>query len=337
MSRQLIQDKRPDPISADIRALILRIKGMNFGKIDETLNKIDTRTENQHIMSSCPDYQPQRPRVSPQERQQQEPVVESQRFKPDIGTATRRLIEGRLTVKDVTQDNNAVEVFVQKKLRYARAAEILAPDNANWAGAMLMIYDQMDTEIKHFLPAPDQYDTFEDYMKVIEKSKSLLLQADNLHLFLTGKKDCSTQYYDSLIQNDQYHNKYNRSANQRDQSNRNKRSSATFEKYNSQDQRDRNFKGHDREFYKKRQSNENDRSRERRAEGDRSQADKPIIANGRSDYHLRKPKSNDRAYLVESSEEADDETSSQQSKSDTQSEAGHFVGERVVSKEEHKH
>jgi hypothetical protein len=46
MLRQLIQDKRPDLISVDIRALILRIKGMNFGKINETLNKINTQTEN---------------------------------------------------------------------------------------------------------------------------------------------------------------------------------------------------------------------------------------------------------------------------------------------------
>ena len=81
----------------------------------------------------------------------------------------------------------------------------------------------------------------------------------------------------------------------------------------------------------------NHRSRERRPEEDRRR-DKPIIANGRSDYHLRKDR-NERAHLVRDAlsgnEKSDDETASQSSVSDADSQAAHFVGERVVSVQDH--
>jgi hypothetical protein len=86
---------------------------------------------------------------------------------------------------------------------------MLAPDNANWAGTMSMIYNQIDMEIKHFLRAPDSGDTLEEYMKIIEKSKALLYsQADNQYPYLTRKSNRSNQQYDSSTRNDQNRDKY---------------------------------------------------------------------------------------------------------------------------------
>ncbi len=39
---------------------------------------------------------------------------------------------------------------------------------------MLIIYNQIDIEIKYFLQVPDLGNTLEEYMKIIKKSKVLL-------------------------------------------------------------------------------------------------------------------------------------------------------------------
>ncbi|KAK4148603.1 hypothetical protein C8A00DRAFT_19593, partial [Chaetomidium leptoderma] len=89
------------------------------------------------------------------------------RFTPDAATATQSFNDAFLSLKEVAKDDSAISVFVQRKLRYARAMGILADDNTNWCGVMVQIWSSMELAIKQSLRAPSYFATLDDYMREI--------------------------------------------------------------------------------------------------------------------------------------------------------------------------
>ncbi|RYC55608.1 hypothetical protein CHU98_g10598 [Xylaria longipes] len=93
------------------------------------------------------------------------------RFKTRPGHATKKFLQGRLTLYDIATNRNAIPQYIQRKLRYARANGTLARDNSNWAGVMENIRDQWDDEILDQIRAPKDKETLHDYMQKVEKAR----------------------------------------------------------------------------------------------------------------------------------------------------------------------
>lgn len=99
------------------------------------------------------------------------------RFNPDAATATRDFNESSLSLRDIAEDDHAMNIFVQKKLRWARAMGILDIANANWQGVMVQIWSSMDLRIRQYVQAPRRQSTLADYMQGLEESRAILLAA----------------------------------------------------------------------------------------------------------------------------------------------------------------
>lgn len=90
------------------------------------------------------------------------------RFMLRPGKAAMKFHEGRLTLRDIAADSNALPMFVQRKLRYARAQQSLDRDNNNWQGIMEGIRDQWDEEINDKIRRPNPNESLNQYMEEIE-------------------------------------------------------------------------------------------------------------------------------------------------------------------------
>jgi hypothetical protein len=99
------------------------------------------------------------------------------RFKPEASIATQKFTTGVFTLRDLARDEYGLSQFIQKKLRYARAMDILTADNYNWHGVMIQIYSSLSLDVKQFLRAPRRDEKLEDYTMQIEETRSTLLSA----------------------------------------------------------------------------------------------------------------------------------------------------------------
>ncbi|KAK0728907.1 hypothetical protein B0T26DRAFT_187420 [Lasiosphaeria miniovina] len=83
-------------------------------------------------------------------------------YGPDIAHSTAEYNKGKLRVEDVDEDPNAVTRWIQHKVRYAKSAGILNPDNSNWLGVLTQVWARFDLAIKRVIPPPDEADSLAD-------------------------------------------------------------------------------------------------------------------------------------------------------------------------------
>ncbi|KAI0834549.1 hypothetical protein F5Y06DRAFT_300402 [Hypoxylon sp. FL0890] len=92
------------------------------------------------------------------------------RFAMDTVTATTKFTKGTLSYEEAIANENMLMLFVQKKLRYARAMNILGENYVNWYGVMQQIWWSMDWKIQWFLHAPTRETSWDCYMQQINKA-----------------------------------------------------------------------------------------------------------------------------------------------------------------------
>jgi hypothetical protein len=76
-------------------------------------------------------------------------------FRIDPADASEKFVLGNLFLRDIYKDSSSLMTFVQRKMRYARAAGVLQSSNSNWRGPMQQIWDQLSNEIKKHLRSPN--------------------------------------------------------------------------------------------------------------------------------------------------------------------------------------
>ena len=86
------------------------------------------------------------------------------RFLPDAAQASDKFTMAKLSLRDIAQDESALVLFIQKKLRYARAMGLLAPSSINWHSVMVQIWSSMSLDIRQYLRAPLRTGTLASYM-----------------------------------------------------------------------------------------------------------------------------------------------------------------------------
>jgi hypothetical protein len=101
--------------------------------------------------------------------------VMRERFKADPAIATSKFTTGSLTLRDLARNENAMNQYVLRKLRYARGMGILNIRNENWHGVMQQVWNTMALDIRQYLRPPMDTETLTSYMQEIAKSKSNLI------------------------------------------------------------------------------------------------------------------------------------------------------------------
>ncbi|KAK7750468.1 hypothetical protein SLS62_007547 [Diatrype stigma] len=97
------------------------------------------------------------------------------RFRPDAAMATAQFSSSYFVLRDLAENENALQTYVMKKLRWARAMGTLADNNVNWYGVMMQVWSHTDLAVKQYLRQPLQHETLEMYMLQVEQSKATLL------------------------------------------------------------------------------------------------------------------------------------------------------------------
>ena len=120
------------------------------------------------------------------------------RFGPDAAKATKSFYDCKLYLRDVAADEQALQNFVQKKLRWARVMKMLGTDQSNWSSAMMLIWSDMEFEIQQCLPRPDEYASLSEYLMKIERSQVIVNAAAQRHYpSVYSKKSSSRSSYRS--------------------------------------------------------------------------------------------------------------------------------------------
>ncbi|KAK9769282.1 putative Reverse transcriptase [Seiridium cardinale] len=93
------------------------------------------------------------------------------RFKMDPAIATERFAFGIVILKDIAKDESTLVLFIQRRLRYARAFGTLDESNRNWRGVIMQIWSKLLTDIKKYLKAPrNSIKSLEEYMELLMKA-----------------------------------------------------------------------------------------------------------------------------------------------------------------------
>ncbi|EAQ84379.1 hypothetical protein CHGG_08393 [Chaetomium globosum CBS 148.51] len=197
------------------------------------------------------------------------------RFGPDAANATKSFYDCKLYLRDVAADEQALQQFVQKKLRWARSMRMLGPDHSNWSSAMMMIWSHMEFEIQQCLPRPDEFTSLSDYMKKIEKSRIIVNSAALKYYPHLVKKSSNKSSLKSLDKVEDRPRSSRSSSDRREQS----RSSRREERY-----RDDEYRPRDR--YRDNRRRDRDGNRDQRKDYDRR--DKERDDRGKRDEKDRK-------------------------------------------------
>ncbi|EAQ86812.1 hypothetical protein CHGG_08065 [Chaetomium globosum CBS 148.51] len=197
------------------------------------------------------------------------------RFGPDAANATKSFYDCKLYLRDVAADEQALQQFVQKKLRWARSIRMLGPDHSNWSSAMMMIWSHMEFEIQQCLPRPDEFASLSDYMKKIEKSRIIVNSAALKYYPHLVKKSSNKSSLKSLDKAEDRPRSSRSSSDRREQS----RSSRREERY-----RDDEYRPRDR--YRDNRRRDRDGNRDQRKDYDRR--DKERDDRGKRDEKDRK-------------------------------------------------
>ena len=258
------------------------------------------------------------------------------RFLPDAAQASDKFTSAKLSLRDIAQDESALVLFIQKKLRYAKAMGLLAPSSVNWHSVMIQIWSSMSLDIRQYLRAPLRTGTLASYMLQVEEARVLLntlaydvypnivrnrSKAKTLRSGSQGHSSCRDDSYrrdgDGRHFSRPFRDKY-RSNSYRDDRNEPRRSQHSFhdrsDKYRGsndrRDNRDHHNKDHRREHH----------------QDDRRGKD-PRDNHKRTDSHGKKD-SKDRSYQID--EESDDMEKENMSDSDdslSSAESVHHISE----------
>jgi hypothetical protein len=95
------------------------------------------------------------------------------RFPPNVAQCTRRFNNCTITLAEIANDENALERHFQKKLRYARGADILMEGNTNWYGVVHNIFEALPTAIRQLLRPPDRSMTLDQYMYRLAEGRTV--------------------------------------------------------------------------------------------------------------------------------------------------------------------
>ncbi|KAI0172286.1 hypothetical protein GGR52DRAFT_462626 [Hypoxylon sp. FL1284] len=101
--------------------------------------------------------------VSPKEV---EPAVAAAKFSRTV-----------LCADDIASDPDDLVRYVKKKLQYARTMKLLADDDANWHGVMMLIWHGLPHEVKQNLPAPSHSVTLHSYLRCMDWARPQILHS----------------------------------------------------------------------------------------------------------------------------------------------------------------
>lgn len=124
-----------------------------------------------------------------------------ERFAIERSIALKAYSETEISLRKLYRDNEALNNFFQKKIRWVRAMNLIAADNNNWDGALHQIWGSMPLEFRQNIKPPDEFDTLPDYMKHVNKTRgTLITMAEEAHgraKFLGNTYGSSSQRPDS--------------------------------------------------------------------------------------------------------------------------------------------
>ncbi|KAK0734260.1 hypothetical protein B0T26DRAFT_761299 [Lasiosphaeria miniovina] len=82
---------------------------------------------------------------------------------------------GQFDPQEDSDDSHALLDFFHKKLRWARVIGSLGPNNTNWYGTCIIIWNGVDLNIKRHLREPEEKEGLEGCMKVITKANRTII------------------------------------------------------------------------------------------------------------------------------------------------------------------
>ncbi len=118
------------------------------------------------------------------------------RFKPNVNTALDAFKHSKLQFRDIAEDSEVFNHFIQKMLRYIKDADILLFDRFNWNTIIGSIWGSIKKDIRLVFPSSDENENLDVYMIVVEKKYLLFYDyirdqqriRDQLYIFRSFNK-----------------------------------------------------------------------------------------------------------------------------------------------------
>ncbi len=123
-------------------------------------------------------------------------VAFEDRFKLDLATAARRFVVGSLELRDILRNKEALQLFVQRKLRYAQHIGLLDESKQNWHPVVTVIWAQFDIDLKTALRPPTRKENIDTYLGYLGGATPNLTSIQRDRHYLSGRTASETSEFE---------------------------------------------------------------------------------------------------------------------------------------------